>query len=33
MEDILGIYYENLDEVTRGFMIAEIEAGPHYESP
>jgi hypothetical protein len=29
----LGIRYVNLDKVTRGLMIAEIEAGPLYQSP
>ena len=32
-EDFMGIRYENLDSVTRGYMLEEIQLGGHYESP
>jgi len=29
----MAVRYEDLDEITRSFMISEIEGGPHYQSP
>lgn len=29
----MGIRYENLDSVTRGYMVQEMQMGDHYESP